>query len=426
MMTIFDSEILEDRQRRVAQAFGDDAPVVLIGAGEPIPKPGGHDQVYPFIPYPQYYWLTGSRRWGGVLVFDPLSGWTHFVRPVADAERLWEGGEEDVVGEDVGTLNAWLVRQKDRKIVAIGVGLGGVSTEGEWAREMALRLDSVRRHLDVVELDFVEKAVLATAAGHKKASEVIGQGVTERQVQIALENEMMRYGAHDMGYGTIVGAGDHAAVLHFDPSNRVIGENDLVLIDAGGAVFGYTADVTRTYPTGEKFMLQQQAIYDIVLKAEFAAIAQCRVGVEWHDVHMVAARVIAEGLCDLGILKGAVDTLLESGAVALFLPHGVGHMLGLGVRGVGGYAPGRDGTKRYCGVRIRVDMPLEEDFLMTVEPGIYFVPALLNDPAKRTEFRNMVNWDILDSWRTVGGVRIEDNVLITNEAPRILTEGIPK
>lgn len=425
-MSIFDSNVLVARQRRVAEAFGDDAPVVLIGAGEPIPKPGGHDQVYPFIPYPQYYWLTGLRRPGGVLVFDPLEGWTHYVQPVTDAERLWEGGMVAVEGEDVATLDAWLKKQKDRQVVGIGARIGDVDTNTDLALEMALRVDVVRRQLDAAELALMEKAVLATAAGHKKAGEVIGAGVTERQVQIELECEMMRYGAQEMGYGTIVGAGDHAAVLHFEPSSRVIGQDDLVLVDAGGAVFGYTADVTRTYPAGEVFTAKQQAIYDIVLRAELDAIAQCRVGVEWHDVHTVAAGVIAEGLRDLGILKGEIESLLESGAVALFLPHGVGHMLGLGVRGVGGCAPGRDGTELYCGARIRVDLPLEKDFLMTVEPGIYFVPALLDDPEKRRTFADMVDWNALDDWRDVGGVRIEDNVVITKSEPLVLTENIPK
>jgi len=333
---------------------------------------------------------------------------------------------EDVAGEDVAMLDAWLATQRDRKVVSIGAGVDGVDTQSELVSEITLRVDRVRRHLDASELSIMEKAVLATAAGHKKAREVIGEGVTERQVQIALENEMMRYGAHEMGYGTIVGAGDHAAILHFEPSSRVIDYDDLVLIDAGGALFGYTADVTRTYSAGDAFTSAQQAIYDVVLKAELAAIDRCRVGVEWNEVHTVSARVIAEGLRDLGILKGETDTLLETGTVGLFLPHGIGHMLGLGVRGVGGCAPGRDGTEMYCGARIRVDLPLEQGFLMTVEPGIYFVPALLDDPKKRREFKDTVVWDRLEEWRSVGGVRIEDNVFITEGAPLVLTESIPK
>ncbi|MDA0710047.1 MAG: M24 family metallopeptidase [bacterium] len=423
-MALFDSHAIADRRTRVARAFGDDAPIVLMAAGEPIPIPGGHDQVYSFIPHPHYFWLTGSRRWGGVLAYDPVEGWTHFVRPVSDAERLWEGVGEGIEGEDIARLSDWLADRKGRSVVSTGAGV--VRHDGEWALEMAHRLDSERRHLDAAELAFLGQAIAATAAGHVKASEVIRPGRTERQVQLAIEHEMKCMGAHAMGYGTIVGAGDHAAVLHFEPGDRVIGHHDLVLVDAGGAVNGYTADVTRTYPAGDAFTPEQQAIYDIVADAETAAIAQCRIGVEWHAVHRAAARIIAGGLRDLQIFKGSVDALLESGAVALFFPHGVGHMLGLGVRGVGGRAPGRSGLETYCGTRIRVDLPLEIDYLMTVEPGIYFVPALLDDAGKRAEFKNLINWDALARWRSVGGVRLEDNVLITQDGPCILTEAIAK
>lgn len=425
-MSIFDADVLKTRMERVGQVFGADAPIVLIASGEPISKPGGHDQVYPFIPHPHYYWLTGSRRSGGVLAFDGTEGWTHFVRPVTRAEQLWEGGGDAGVGEDVATLDQWLAKRTGKPVVRLGA-FGKIQNNDAGLEDVfSSRLDGVRRHLDEGEITLIKKAVSATEAGHKKAEEIVGEGISERQIQIELEAEMMRYGAHEMGYGTIVGAGDHAAILHFEPSARVVEDGDLVLIDAGGSVFGYTADVTRTYPAGDAFTSQQQAIYDLVLKAEVEAIDQCRVGVEWHDVHTLAARIMAEGLKDLGILRGAVDTLLETGAIALFFPHGIGHMVGLGVRGVGGRAPGRDPEAFYCGARIRVDLPLEENDLMTVEPGIYFVPALLDDPEKRKLYHDVVDWDELEKWRDVGGVRIEDNVLITPDKPKILTADIPK
>ncbi|MCL4233252.1 MAG: M24 family metallopeptidase, partial [Deltaproteobacteria bacterium] len=207
---------------------------------------------------------------------------------------------------------------------------------------------------------------------------------------------------------------------------RVIGERDVVMVDAGGEIDGYTADVTRTFAAGGRFTARQQAIYDIVLAAQLAAIGRCRVGVEWHDVHRAAARVMAAGMRDAGILRGSDDELLETGAIALFFPHGVGHMVGLGVRDVGGRAAGRPEGRMCCGARVRVDLPLAEDFLMTVEPGIYFVPAILDDPTRREAHRDRVNGDALDAWREVGGVRIEDDILVTASAPRVLTAAIPK
>jgi Xaa-Pro aminopeptidase len=143
-------------------------------------------------------------------------------------------------------------------------------------------------------------------------------------------------------------------------------------------------------------------------------------------VHRTAATVIARGLAEIGILKGSAENLAESGVVSLFFPHGVGHMLGLMIRDVGGRAPGRKDGCVCCGSRLRVDLPLDEGFVMTVEPGVYFVPAILDDPDRRSKFKNEVAWDALSKWRVVGGVRIEDDILVTAKEPKVLTAAIPK
>jgi len=425
-MAVFGAEVLEARRRRAAAALGREGALTLIGAGRPIAKPGGLDQTYPFRPHPEYYWLTGSRRWGGVLAFTPHDGWLHFVRPVSEEERLWEGAVEEVEGEDVARLPAWLDTHRGLSAALLGSPVRDVTEDRELSASFRERLDAVRRRKDAAELRLHDRAVGATAAGHRRAREVIRPGVTERQIQIELEAEMHRHGAEAVAFGTIVGVGPHAAVLHFQPGERTVNSGDLVLIDAGAEIEGYVGDVTRTYPAEDLFTPKQQAIYDLVLASQRAAIALCRVGTEWHDVHRAAARVLALGLRDLGILRGEVDGLLESEAIALFLPHGIGHMVGLAVRDVGGRAPGREEGKRYCGVRLRVDLPLEADFLMTVEPGLYFVPALLDSKERRERYRHAVVWDALDSWRSVGGVRIEDNVLVTPDGPRVTTAVIPK
>jgi Xaa-Pro aminopeptidase len=425
-MEVFGVDVLEARRRRVAQALAGEDGLVLIGAGRPIPKPGGLDQTYPFQPHPEYYWLTGSRRWGGVLALDPRVGWVHFVRPVSDEERLWEGAVGGVEGEDVADLPAWLEARAGRRQAILCSPVEGVEGDEDIAVRFRERLDALRRPKDAAELALLGRAVAATAAGHARARQVIRPGASERQIQIELEAEMFRQGADAVAFETIVGVGSNAAVLHFQPGARIVGPQDLVLVDAGGEVEGYAGDVTRTYPAGERLTAKQQAIYDLVLAAEGAAIAKCQIGTEWRDVHRTAAGVLALGLRDLGILRGEVEGLLDSEAIALFFPHGVGHMVGLGVRDVGGRAPGRGEVQRYCGARLRVDLPLEEGFLMTVEPGLYFVPALLDNPARREQFRQAVDWGVLETWRSVGGVRIEDNVLATAMGPQVTTEAIPK
>jgi Xaa-Pro aminopeptidase len=304
--------------------------------------------------------------------------------------------------------------------------LAGVASDPALEGPIRETLDRVRRLKDDSEVALVSRAAEATAAGFAKAREVIKPGVKERRIQIEMEAEMSRRGAEGTGFGTIVGAGTHAAVLHFEPGDRVVGTGDLVLIDAGAAIHDYCADVTRTFPAGDRFAPEQQAVYDLVLAAQLAAVDRCRAGTEWHDVHRAAAGVFGRGLLDLGILRGSLDDLLDGGAVALFFPHGIGHMVGLGVRDVGGKVPDRPEGRLSCGARVRVDMPLEPGFMMTVEPGLYFVPAILDDPERRARFRTAVAWDALERWRPVGGVRIEDDVLITSQAPRVLTSMIPK
>jgi len=429
-MPIFENSVLLLRRKNAAAALGASGPLVLVASGEPLPKPGGLDQTYPFLPHPEYYWLSGSRRSGGVMAYEPGKGWKHFVRPADAAEILWEGRPEVPEGEDAAGLYDWLAARAGRPVALLGSPSAELASRVKSVPALTAaareQLDRVRRVKDAAEISLVAKAVAATAAGFRKARETIRPGATERQIQIELEAEMRRSGADGTSFGTIVGAGAHSAVLHFEPGERRVAENDLVLVDSGAEVSEYAADVTRTFPAGSRFTPEQQAIYDLVLAGQAAAIAKCRPGTDWHDAHRAAAAVMAGGLRELGILKGSTDSLLETGAIALFFPHGVGHMLGLRVRDVGGKLPERPEGRLCCGARVRVDMPVAEGFLMTVEPGLYFVPGMLDDAARREQFRTSVEWAALARWRPVGGVRIEDDVLITAHGPEVLTAEIPK
>ena len=213
-------------------------------------------------------------------------------------------------------------------------------------------------------------------------------------------------------------------MLHFPPSARVFGDGELVLIDAGAAVRGYASDITRTYPASGSFTPEQEALHALVAASCTAAIERCKPGTEWLDVHATAAGVIAEGLVDFGLLRGDADTLVESGAAALFFPHGIGHMVGLGIRDAGEVLRGRAGTRPGF-PPVRVDLPLEPGHCFTVEPGIYFVPALLQDEERRLEHADAVDWDRVDRMLDFGGIRIEHNVLVTDNGFEILTADVP-
>ena len=290
--------------------------------------------------------------------------------------------------------------------------------------DLRLALDVVRRPKDEIEVERMRVAERATSAAFAAAIPFLVQGSTERSVQVELETAALRAGADAMAYDTIVGAGTNSAVLHFMPTDRRMVDGDLVLIDAGADYRQYASDITRTYPVGGRLSPEQAELHAVVHAAERAAMERCVPGTEWVDVHMTAAQVIAEGLVAFGVLRGDPGALVESGAVWLFFPHGIGHLVGLGVRDAAG--PLRARRDKPSGIaNLRIDLPLQAGYVVTVEPGIYFVPAILQDPARRARHRDAVDWDRVDRLLDFGGIRIEDNLLITDNGHEVLTADVP-
>jgi Xaa-Pro aminopeptidase len=402
--------------------------IVLIGAGDLVGVPGRGDRTYPFHAHSEYYYLTDRNRPGGVLAFDPHEGWFDFVAEVTVEERLWSGavgGERG--GVPLGQLAVWLDARRDRAVGCLGAPLPGaleVRSDAALSADLRLGLDVVRRPKDEIELERMRRAERATSAAFAAAVPMLVEGSTERSVQVELELAALRAGADAMAYDTIVGAGTNSAVLHFMPTDRPLVDGDLVLIDAGADYRQYASDITRTYPVGGRLSAEQAELHAVVHAAERASIERCRPGTEWVDVHMTAARVIAEGLVAFGVLRGEPSALVESGAVWLFFPHGIGHLVGLGVRDAHGPLPSRRDTPSPV-ANLRINLPLEPGYVVTVEPGIYFVPAMLNDPERRARHRDAVDWDRVDRMLDFGGIRIEDNLLITDGGHEILTDDVP-
>lgn len=414
---------VEARRARVAQAWGLENEIVTIDAGVPISIPGGADMCYRYITHPDYRWLTGCQREGGILAFDPQSGWAHFEPPVTDMERVWGGGPAPI-GQPVEEFEAWLQARADRPRIRLGAHVPPLTKDSE--KLVQAQLLHTRRPKDEGELTLLHQAVDATRAAHAAAAAFMRPGVTEREVQIELETAAFRAGATAMGYATITGTGARSAVFHGMPDETKLGENEFVLIDAGAEVDGYTADVTRTYSSSGKFTADQQWIYDAVLRALLRATEACRVGTEWSEIHLTAARSLAESLVEAGVLNRSAEEAVESEAIALFFPHGVGHLVGLGVRDASGPALGRLGDRKFGGITLRMDIPLDEGYLTTVEPGLYFIPALIRSEERRQRFGDQVNWTEAERYLGLGGVRLEDNILVTAAGPVNLTESIPK
>lgn len=416
---------LEERRERIAEAWDLKDEIVLIGAGEPIPIPGAGDQTYPFRSHPEYFYLTDQECAGGVLAYDPKAGWTDFVPTVTERERVWEGAIQ-APGTSLSLLGAWVAARRGRTLALLGCELPGFRADA--ARGAALReqMTHARRAKDPAEIARIREAARATAAGYEAGRAAIRPGASERAIALELETGFRRGGGDGPGYHTIVGSGPNAAVLHFMPTARVVGGEDFVLVDAAAEVRRYCCDVTRTYPGGGSFTPRQRDLYELVLGVEERAVGRCNAGTEFVEVHHQASRETTSGLIALGLLRGDVDTLIEREVTELFFPHGIGHFVGLGVRDAGGKLPGREPRKDTRYRLQRTDLPLEPGYVITIEPGIYFIPALLESPERRTKFADAVVWSEVDRWLPQGGVRIEDTVHVTPHGPENLTASIPK
>ncbi len=414
---------LERRRQAVAERWNLGPEVVVIGAGEPVAIPGRADLTYPFRSHSEYFYLTDRERPGGVLAFDPSEGWVDFVVPLSREELVWTGASREPGGVPASEFDGWLAARAGRPLAGLGAPLTAATASGELTGELRRGLNHVRRAKDAVELERMRRAERATRAGFRAIEPWLSPGLTERGVQIELEAEFLRHGADRPAYDTIVGSGTNSAVLHFPPSSRVLRQGDLVLIDAGAEFRGYASDVTRTYPVGGAFTPDQAALHAVVQAAGRAATQRCTAGAEWREVHRTAAAVVAEGLIDFGLLRGHPDTLFETGAVAVFFPHGVGHMVGLGVRDAGEVLPDRHPDPRSY-PSLRIDLPLEPGHVVTVEPGVYFIPALLGEAETRARLHDEINWDRVDQLLDFGGIRIENNVLVTADGFEVLTGDI--
>ncbi len=438
------------RREQAAARWNLDRGVVLLPAGLMLPV-AGTDQFHEYHAHPEHRYLAGVGQAGGVLAFDAGEGWTLFVPQPEAAERVWTGDGPSLAGvaevsgleqvRPASELGGWLERRRGEPLAVIGnsditlrAAEYGVeswaslefATDEEEGERLRTVVAELRRAKDAGELALMREAADATHRGHMAGLRKARAGMSERALQIEIEVEFFRAGAERTAYGSIVGGGPNAATLHFAPTAREFGEGELILVDAGAEVGGYASDVTRTYPVGPRFEGVQRDLYSLVLGVQERAIARVRPGVEYKDLHLAASVEIAQGLVDLGLLRGDAAGLVERDAQALFFPHGLGHMLGLATHDAGGCLEGRAPSDRPTLRYLRADLPLQPGYVVTIEPGIYFIRALLEDADLRERYRGDVVWERVDALLDFGGIRIEDDVLVGEEGPEVLSAATPK
>jgi Xaa-Pro dipeptidase len=402
-------------RRALARRLSGDALIHLEG-GKPVPR--NFDVDYVFRQNSDFLYLTGVEEPGCHLVLDPKTKReTLFVPRIDNHHRVWEGHVPSPA-EARGIFGVDRVMYADELKKTLG--------RRKVAPKARLRdaLDELRACKSEDELGLMRRANEISGAGHRKVMAETRPGMKEYEIQALFEIECLKAGLKHLAYPSIVAAGGNGAVLHYRHNNATLKDGELLLIDAGAELKGYAADITRTFPANGRFTQRQRDVYSIVLETQKSCIERARVGVVSADLHVHSMRVIAEGLKSLGFLRGATDGLVEGGAVRLFYPHGLTHMLGLDVHDVTG------GKKRKMPnptkVPVRFVARLEPGFVITMEPGIYFIAALLRDPEMRRKHKDSVDFAKAESFLDFGGVRIEDDVVIQADGPPLNLTSVPK
>jgi Xaa-Pro aminopeptidase len=418
--------IYAKRRAALLAAMGDGV-LVLFATGTAIRN---NDVEHEYRQDSDLYYLTGFDEPDAVLVLSTVhpDGFALFVRPRDPEREVWDGARAGVDGavRDFGANVAYPVSElaeklpdwlenADRLFYRLGrdraqddIMLRAIERTRPRARrgssyptqiiEPATVLHEMRRLKEPAEIELMVRAIDITREAHLAAMAAAKPGMYEYEVEAILRNVFRKRGSERAAYAPIVGSGPNATVLHYHKNGRRMEDGDLLLVDAGTEYGYYAADVTRTFPVGGTFSSAQRAIYELVLAAQDASIAATRPGATVDDVHLASVRVLVEGMVALGLVPGPVDEAIKDERYKRYYMHKTSHYLGMDVHDVGRYF--ENGKAR----------PLEPGVVITVEPGLY---VAAHDEQAPAEYRGI-------------GVRIEDDVLVTNDGHRVLSEAIPR
>ena len=417
------------RRRKNLMGMMDKHTIAIIPGAREVTR--SRDTEYPFRQNSDLFYLTGFEEPDAVLVLVPgrrPGQVVLFCRERDPDMELWNGyrlGPEGAVAylgvddafpiDDLDEILPGLIEGTQRIYYSMGHDdvfdqrvMGWVNQIRKLVRtgaappadftDLAFLLHEQRLIKSAAEVRVMRKAGEISAAAHVRAMQECQPGRYEYHLEGAIQHTFAEHGARFPAYNSIVGSGANACVLHYTENASKMRAGDLVLIDAGCEYQGYAADITRTFPVSGQFSTEQRAIYDVVLEAQRAAIAKVRPGNAWNQPHDATVRVITRGLIKLGLLRGKERELIKSEAYREFYMHRAGHWLGLDVHDVGEYRV--DGRWRQ----------LEPGMVLTIEPGIYIAADNTKVPKR---------------WRGIG-VRIEDDVVVTEQGCDVLTGDVPK
>jgi Xaa-Pro aminopeptidase len=297
--------------------------------------------------------------------------------------------------------------------------------------ELIKAVISMRSVKEKVEIDEIEKAVDIAYEMHVTAMKMCRQGVKEQDIFGTLEGIALAKGG---GTSFPIILSINGQTLHNHAHGNILKKGKMMVTDAGAETnLHYSSDITRTTPVGGKFSGQQRDIYEVVLKANTDSISATKPGISNRDVHFLACKIIASELKNLGLMKGDIDEAVASGAHALFMPHGIGHLMGLDVHDMEslgedfiGYNDEVKRSNQFGTAYLRFALPYKPGHVFTIEPGCYFIPELIEKWKAEGKFREFINYSKIEKYMSIGGIRIEDNVLITENGHKVLGKPIPK
>lgn len=452
MNPLFDSKVYQNRRAKLTQLMKEGVALFLGNEESPMNYPSNQYKQRQDSNFLYFFGLSLSN-FAAVIDFDNEQT-ILFGTDFEIDDIIWMGDQPKVqdlaarVGitetRPMAELAGYIAAQKGRKIhftppyraenkIALSKLTSIAIDDLKASASVALikSIVSLREIKDEFEIQEIEKACVI---GHKMHTEVMKNcrvGKTEQELFGIAEGITLSYG-NGVSFPIILS--QHGETLHNHNHNQVLEDGKLLLMDAGAEnLMNYSSDNTRTFPVNGKFTPKQKAIYEIVLKANVEGINACKTGIRYREIHKLAMTIITDGLKALGLMKGDTEAAVEAGATALFMPHGLGHQMGLDVHDMEdlgenyvGYDDTIQRSKIFGWGSLRMAKELRPGHVLTVEPGIYFVPHLIDIWKNEKKFEEYINYDKVEEYRDFGGIRIEDDVLITETGHRILGPAIPK
>ncbi len=452
MNPLFDFKVYQNRRAKLTQLMKEGVALFLGNEESPMNYPSNQYKQRQDSNFLYFFGLSLSN-FAAVIDFDNEQT-ILFGTDFEIDDIIWMGDQPKVqdlaarVGisetRPMSELAGYIAAQKGRKIhftppyraenkIAMSKLTGIAIDDLKASASIALikSIVSLREIKDEFEIQEIEKACVI---GHKMHTEVMKNcrvGKTEQELFGIAEGITLSYG-NGVSFPIILS--QHGETLHNHNHNQVLEDGKLLLMDAGAEnLMNYSSDNTRTFPVNGKFTPKQKAIYEIVLKANVEGINACKPGIRYREIHKLAMTIITDGLKALGLMKGDTEAAVEAGATALFMPHGLGHQMGLDVHDMEdlgenyvGYDDTIQRSKIFGWGSLRMAKELRPGHVLTVEPGIYFVPHLIDIWKNEKKFEEYINYDKVEEYRDFGGIRIEDDVLITETGHRILGPAIPK